>query len=187
MAALFALLAVPVGVFAAARLAADVSAEQAGRLTGVLAAPVSRGQWLAAHAAVLLAGCTALCVVAGLATWCGAALVDAPLALGDALAGALNPLPVAVLALGAAAAAVGAAPRYALVAGALPGAGGFVWLVLADSLAWPPAVRDLSPFAHLSPVPSAPPAWSAAAVLLVLAAVGGGTGAAAYRRRDLLG
>ena len=186
VASLFALLAVPVGLFAAARLAADVEAEQAGRLTSVLSAPVSRTQWLLWHGAVLLAACAALCSLAGLAAWAGARLVDAPLALRDSLGGAVNVLPVAALALGAALAAVGAAPRFAFAAGALPGAGGFVWLVLADALAWPAGVRDLSPLAHVAPVPAAAPALGAAAVLLVLALGGAAAGAAAFERRDLL-
>ena len=93
-ATLYALLAVPVGVFVAVRLAAVAADENARRLTLLLAAPVTRARLLAAEAAA--AGCAALFLVtvAGVAMWAGTATVHAGLSVGDALAGAWNVVPV---------------------------------------------------------------------------------------------
>ena len=148
---------------------------------------MSRSQWLGWHAGLLLAATLALCTVAGTAVWTGAVLVDAPLALEDALAGAVNTVPVSALALGGAACAFGWAPRSVLAAGAVPVVGGFIWLVLADSLTWPTALRDVSPFAHLAPVPAQTADLMSAGVLLALAGALVALGVVGFRRRDVGG
>ena len=124
-ASLFALLAVPVGLFAASRVAADADDEDEGRLTLMFSAPITRSRWVTAHAALLLAACLALCAVAGAATWAGAQWVGAPLSATEALAGAANAAPVAALSVGTAILALGWAPRAILAAGAIPVVGGF--------------------------------------------------------------
>ncbi|MFF5182104.1 hypothetical protein ACFY2Q_29195 [Micromonospora sp. NPDC000316] len=184
-ATLFALLAVPVGVFVAVRLAAVAADENARRLTLLLAAPVTRVRLLAAEAAV--AGCAALVLitVAGAAMWAGTATVHAGLSVGDALAGAWNVVPVVLLCLGAAVLALGWTPRAVAAIGALPAAGGFLWQVVADSIGAPFWMRALSPFAHLAAVPATAPAWVAAAVMAGIAAAGLAAGTVGYRRRDL--
>ncbi|MBQ0988708.1 hypothetical protein KBX08_01195 [Micromonospora sp. H61] len=184
-ATLYALLAVPVGVFVAVRLAATAADENARRLTLLLAAPVTRARLLAAEAAV--AGCAALALitVAGIAMWAGTATVHAGLAPGDALAGAWNVVPVVLLCLGAAVLALGWAPRTVAAIGALPAAGGFLWQVLADSVDAPSWIRALSPFAHLAAVPATAPAWPPALVMAGISAAGVVAGAIGYRRRDL--
>ncbi|MCG5454744.1 hypothetical protein PSH03_003908 [Micromonospora sp. PSH03] len=184
-ATLYALLAVPVGVFVAVRLAATAADENARRLTLLLAAPVTRARLLAAEAAV--AGCAALALitVAGIAMWAGTATVHAGLAPDDALAGAWNVVPVVLLCLGTAVLALGWAPRAVAAIGALPAAGGFLWQVLADSVDAPSWIRALSPFAHLAAVPATAPAWPPALVMAGIAAAGVVAGAIGYRRRDL--
>ena len=66
-AALFALLAIPTGLYAATRLAGMVADERARRWTPVLAAPVSRIHLACTEIAVVTAGVVVLHVVAGLA------------------------------------------------------------------------------------------------------------------------
>ncbi|MEU4555352.1 hypothetical protein [Micromonospora violae] len=184
-ATLYALLAVPVGVFVAVRIAALAADENARRLTLLLAAPVTRLRLLAAEAAV--AGCAALVLitVAGVAMWAGTATVHAGLGAGDALAGAWNVVPVVLLCWGVAVLALGWAPRAVAAIGALPAAGGFIWQVTADSIDAPSWIHALSPFAHLAAVPATAPAWPAAAVMVGIAAAGVIVGAVGYRRRDL--
>ncbi|WP_208648640.1 hypothetical protein [Micromonospora inaquosa] len=184
-ATLFALLAVPVGVFVAVRLAAVAADENARRLTLLLAAPVTRLRLLAAEVAV--AGCAALVLitVAGLAMWAGTATVHAGLGMGDAIAGAWNVVPIVVLCLGAAVLALGWRPRTVAAVGALPAVGGFMWQVIADSVDAPSWVRALSPFAHLAAVPATAPDWPAASVMAGIAAAGAVAGTIGYRRRDL--
>lgn len=186
-ATLFALLAVPLGAYAAARVATDAADEAAGRLTPVFAAPVSRVRWAATQTGATLLGCVLLAVTAAVATWIGTRAVGAPLGPGAALAGALNLVPVAVLSLGAALLALGWAPRAVLAVGALPAAGGFLLTVLADSLGWPRWTAQISPYAHVAAVPSEPVDVTGAVGLLTLAAVLGAVGVARYARRDLRG
>ncbi|MEW2385528.1 hypothetical protein AB0873_26040 [Micromonospora sp. NPDC047707] len=187
VATLFALLAVPVGAFAAVRLAAFAAAEVERRLTPLYALPVTRLRVLGAEVATVLAGSVVLLAVAAATTWAGAAVVDADLPPGAALAGTLNVLPVVLLCLGAAVLAVGWAPRAVAALGALPAAGGFLLQVVADSVDGPAWVADLSPFAHLAAVPATGPNWPAALTMAGLALVAAGVGAAGLRRRDLRG
>jgi ABC-2 type transport system permease protein len=183
--ALYALLAIPIGAFAAARIAALAADESAGRLALLYALPVSRARWAATEGAAVAAAAVVLAAVAGLATWAGASWVDAGLGLGEALAGALSIVPAALLCLGAALAALGWARSAAFALGVLPAAGGFLLLVLADTLAWPGAVRWFSPFAHLAAVPAEPWYAAGAAGMLALAGLLAAAGCRRYGRRDL--
>ncbi len=128
-----------------------------------------------------------LASVTGLATWLGAAWAGAGLGLGEALAGALSVVPVALLCLGAALAALGWAPSAVLGLGVLPAAGGYLLLALADSFRWSEWVRDLSPFAHLAAVPAEPWDVAGAVTSTAVAALLAVAGLARYGHRDLRG
>jgi ABC-2 type transport system permease protein len=184
-ATLFALLAIPVAVFVASHFTALAADETSRRLTLLLAAPVTRTRLLAAEAAVATGAALALVLVAGLAVWAGTATVGAGLSLGDALAGAVNVMPVVLLCLGAAVLALGWVPRAVGGIGSLPATGGFLWLVIADSIQAPGWVGSLSPFAHLAAVPATGPHWIPAAVMTALGALGVAAGIVGYRHRDL--
>jgi ABC-2 type transport system permease protein len=69
--------------------------------------------------------------------------------------------------------------------GSLPATGGFLLLVIADSVGAPAWVHDISPFAHLAPVPLAGVGWRATVVMIGLAAAMIATAVIGYRRRDL--
>ena len=185
MAPLFAILAMPVGGFATVRMGAFVSAETDRRLVLLAAAPVGRTRLLGAEITVTAAASAVLVTVAGLTTWAGVAAIGGDLPLAAALHGVWNILPVVLLGLGAAVLATGWAPGWVGVAGGLPTTGGFLLLVIAESVAAPSWVRELSPFAHLAPVPLTGPDRPATAVMLGLAALLTGAGLAGYRRRDL--
>ncbi|SCL25271.1 ABC-2 type transport system permease protein [Micromonospora nigra] len=185
-ATLFALLAVPVGIFAALRLADFGAAEADRRLTSLHAQPLRRGRLLAAEVVAALAGAAVLLTAAGTLTWLGATIVDAGLSLPAALAGAWNVLPVVLLALGAAVLALGWTPRAVAAVGALPGAGGFLLKVTAES-AGQPEVGRLSPFAHLAAVPSTGPNWPASLAMAGVAVAVAALGWWGYHRRDLRG
>jgi len=184
VASLFSILAVPVGLFAAGRIAADAADEESRRLSLVLSLPVSRQRWVLVHAAVALLAGVVLAVVAALATWVGAGVVGAPLGLGESIAGVLNIVPVASLGLAAAVLAFGAARSHVALAGALPLVGGFLLLVLADSFGWT-TLRELSPFAHVASVPVTGPDLAATAVMLALTVAAVLVGARAFARRDV--
>lgn len=184
-ATLFALLAIPVGAFAAVRLAAFAVAETSGRLTLLQAGPTTRARLLAAEMVTTTAGVLVLVTVAAVATWLGAATVGADLPLSAALAGTWNVIPVALLSLGAATLTLGATPDGVTGLGMVPAAGGFLLKVTADSVEAPGWVGRLSPYDHLAAVPEVAPNWPAVAVMLVLAGAALVAGAWSYRRRDL--
>ncbi|GGY76179.1 ABC transporter permease [Streptomyces omiyaensis] len=185
VAALFALLAVPVGAFAAVRLAGLAQDETSRRLTLLLAQPISRVRVLAAEVTASAGGAVVLTTVAGLATWAGTMTVGAGLGLLDALSGAWNVLPVVFLCLGSGALALAWAPRAVGFVGCVPAAGGFLLNVFADSWGWPTWVGQVSPFAHLAAVPGAPVGWFAAMMMTAVGVLAMVVGAAGYQQRDL--
>jgi ABC-2 type transport system permease protein len=187
VAAIFALLAVPIGAFAVGRIAAGAADETAGRLTLLLSRPVGRVRWALTETVAVAVGAVLLAAVTAVATWVGTAAVEAPLSLAEALAGTLSVLPVALLCLGAALAALGWVPQAVLEIGILPAAGGYLLLVFAQTFRWPGWLRELSPFAHLAPVPAEP--WDArgAVGMVVVAVLLAAAGVAGYARRDLRG
>ncbi|WP_210912726.1 hypothetical protein [Micromonospora sp. U21] len=186
-AAIFALLALPVGAFTAVRMAAFVAAEFDRRLIMLAAQPLSRLRLLTAELTATIGGALVLVTSAAIATWVGVTVVGGDFALSAALQGTWNTLPIVLLSAGAAILATGIAPGAVTAFGCLPATGGFLLKVTADSAAAPTWVANLSPFAHLAPVPLAAVDWRGALVMTGLAGVLTTTGAAAYRRRDLRG
>jgi ABC-2 type transport system permease protein len=182
---LFTLLAVPVGVFTAARMATYVEDEVGRRQTLLHAQPVTRRALAGAEAASTAGGAVLLALVAGVAVWIGTTLAGAGLDPADALAGAVNALPVALLCLAAAVLALGLTPRLVALVGSSPAAGGFLWYVTADSIDAPGWAATLSPFAHLAPVPAQTPDWAGIVGMLAVAVALTTVGLAAYHLRDL--
>jgi ABC-2 type transport system permease protein len=74
-------------------------------------------------------------------------------------------LPIALLCLGASVLALGWLPRAVGVVGAAPAVGGFLLQVVAESAQAPRWVIDMSPFAHLAPVPFSAPNGLATAII----------------------
>lgn len=187
VAALFSLLAIPLGVFAASRQSVDAADEADGRLTPILALPLTRQRWALTQLGVLTAATITLALMTGLVTWVGTRSVDAGLRLTEALSGTVNVVPVALLCLAAAQLAVGWAPRAVLPIGAVPAAGGFLLTVLTQTFGWPDWVGRLSPFAHLASVPADPPNWGGAAGMVAIGLFLAGLGIVGFARRDLRG
>ena len=186
-ATLFALLALPVGGFTAVRMSAFVAAEASHHLTLLTAQPVTRLRLLAAELAATTGGAVALVTVAGIAVWTGITATGGNLSLTAALAGAWNTLSIVLLSLGAATLATGWAPRATAFAGSLPATGGFLLLVIADSIGAPGWVRQLSPFAHLAPVPLTTVDWTTTLIMTGVGVVLAMVGTMGYQWRDLQG
>jgi ABC-2 type transport system permease protein len=184
-AALFSLLAVPTGLYAATRLAAMVADEKAGRWTLLFAQPISRLRLVSTEIMVTVGGVVALHCSAAVAIWSGAKTTGAPLQLSDSLAGALNSLPVALLAAGAATVGVGWLPSAAGAIGALPVVGGFLVNLIMQTMNAPGWVANLSPWTHLAAVPDTPPSWAAITIFLLIGAILTGLGVYGYVQRDM--
>ena len=166
-AALFGLLAIPTGLYAATRLAAHGRRREGPPLdTGVRHRCFANSPG-GNEIAVTTAGVALLHVIAGLAIWAGAAITGAPLTIGDALAGALNSAPIAWLAVGAAT----SGGRLAAVRRRLRSAR-CRWRAVSCSTLSPKACAHRSGWwaCRRSPtsraVPNAPPDWAATAAFL---------------------
>lgn len=184
-AVLFGVLAVPTGLYAAVRLAAMVSDERAGQLNLLVAQPISRARLLITEIVVTVGGVVVLHCSAALAVWGGARITGAPFQLSDSLSGALNSVPVALLAAGAAAVGVGWLPSGVAAIGAVPVVGGFLVNVIMKTTDAPGWVVNLSPWTHLAAVPDAPPNWAATAVFLLTGTILTALGVHGYVQRDL--
>ena len=184
-ASLFSVLAVPTGLYAAIRLGAMVADERAGRSTLLFAQPISRVRLMSTEMVVTVGGVVALHCVAAFAVWGGAEITGAPLQLSDSLAGALNFVPAALLAAGAAAVGVGWLPSAVVAIGALPVLGGFLVNMVLQATKAPGWVVNLSPWTHLAAVPDTPPNWAGITIFLVFSAILTGLGLYGYVQRDL--
>ncbi len=184
-AALFGVLAVATGLYSAMRLATMVADERAGRWTLLFAQPISRVRLLSTEVTATVGAVVALHCLAAVALWGGAKITGAPLQLSDSVAGALNSLPVALLAVGAATVGVGWLPSIAGVIGALPVVAGFLVNMIVQATKAPAWVVELSPLAHLAAVPDTPPDWAATAMFLVVGVILTGLGVYGYAQRDL--
>jgi hypothetical protein len=121
---------------------------------GQLAAqPLSRLRLFGAEITTTTAAAAALVTLAGLATWAGVTAIGGDYSLAAAFAGVWNTLPIMLLSVGAAGFATGWLPRWVGAVGGIPATGGFLLLVIADSIGAPAWIRGISPFAHLTPVP----------------------------------
>jgi len=151
----------------------------------VLAAPVSRTRWAAAHLTVAFGGTVVVMTGAGLGVGIPYAVEehDAHL-VATVLGAALVHLPAMWVLTGAAAALFGLLPR-AMSAAWLLLAGCFVVGFLGTVLRLPRWVGDLSPFQHTPQLPAAELGWAPLAVLAAVALALTVVGVASFRRRDL--
>ena len=162
-----------------------VADEKAGRWTLLFAQPISRVRLVSAEIAVTVGGVVALHCSAAAAMWSGAKITGAPLQFTESLAGALNSLPVALLAVGAAAVGVGWLPSGAGAIGAVPIVGGFLLNVIMQTTNAPRWVANLSPWTHLAAVPETPPNWAATTIFLLIGAILTALGVYGYVQRDV--
>ena len=173
---------VAVGLIGAAR-----REESSGQLDNLVVGPLRRATWLGERVGTGVVIIIALGLLAGVATWLGAASDHARVGVVSMLGAGLNVAVPALLLLGVGVLVVALAPRstttvtYSL----------FVWFVLVEIVGavahvnhW---VLDLSAFHQMAPAPSTPIDWTTSAVMLALALATGSVGVFAFRRRDITG
>jgi ABC-2 type transport system permease protein len=179
---LVALLVSAFGISAAQRMRSE---EAQGRAEPLLATGVSRTAYAGAHLVVALAGTALLLVVAGLSVGTAHAVATGDAGqVGRVVGAALVRLPAVWVMTTLVMALFGLAGRLtplawvALVGVVVVGEFG----PLMDLPSW---TLDVSPFAHVPPLPGASLTWSSLGVLTVVAALLAVGGMAAFRRRDL--
>ncbi len=164
------------------------SEETAGALESLLATPVSRSRWMAAHLAVALAGSVAIVTLTGavMGLAYGISIGDASHQTARLAGAALAQWPGILVLAGFGAALFGLVPRHARAIGWGAYAACVVLGQIGDLLNLPQIVLDLSPFTHL---PAAPARPVTVLPLVVLGAVGtvlGALGVASFQRRDVI-
>ncbi len=181
------IMAVAVSFVAISQISAVRREESSGQLENLLVRPYSRTTWLCSR---ITAGvCTILgaSVLAGLATWAGAALDGAPVRF-FAMIGAGNNLAVpALVVFGIATLTLGVAPRRVAVASF----GFFLWSLLLEIMSGVVKVNhwilDLSVFHQMSAAPATPIDWSSNAVMIALTLAALVLGLVTFRHRDIKG
>ncbi|UOT06419.1 anibiotic ABC transporter [Rhodococcus opacus] len=186
-AAIFGMMAIAVAGYAVQALLRMRGEESAGRLEPVLATAVSRPRWMLAHIGLVTVGIVVLQALTGAATGFAYGLVtdDVPGKVVNLTGAALVFVPAIGVIAALAVLAVGGVPAWAagLSWGAL--AGCLIFGFLGSLLGLPQAVRDLSPFTHVPPVPAAEVTATPLVWLAVIAVVVGAVGVVLFRRRDL--
>ncbi|KXX56149.1 ABC transporter permease [Rhodococcus sp. LB1] len=186
-AAIFGMMAIAVAGYAVQALLRMRGEESAGRLEPVLATAVSRPRWMLAHVGLVTAGIVVLQALTGAATGLAYGLVtdDVPGKVLNLAGAALVFVPAIGVVAGVAVLAFGGVPAWSagLSWGAL--AGCLIFGFLGSLLGLPQAVRDLSPFTHVPPVPAAEVTATPLVWLAVIAVVVGAVGVVLFRRRDL--
>ncbi|PQP26852.1 ABC transporter permease [Rhodococcus opacus] len=186
-AAIFGMMAIAVAGYAVQALLRMRGEESAGRLEPVLATAVSRPRWMLAHVGLVTVGIVVLQTLTGAATGLAYGLVteDAPGKVVHLTGAALVFVPAIGVVAALAVLAFGGVPAWSA---------GLSWGVLAVCLIFgflgsllglPQAVRDLSPFTHVPPVPAADVTATPLVWLAVIAVVVGAVGVVLFRRRDL--
>lgn len=183
----FLIMAIVIGLAAAAQIAATREEEAAGYLDHLLARPVTRLAWLASRLAVSAAMLIAAAAAVGLATWAGAAAASADQGLTTLLAASVNTVPAGLFVLGAGTFGYGLAPRYALTVAYAIVAWSFLVEIVGASFVASKWLLDLSVLHHLARAPAVPVNWGSAAILTAVGIAVAVAGAAAFARRDLAG
>lgn len=178
---------VALSVYAASRVGSAREEEATTRLDHVTTRSVPRRRWLGGQVLLTLVSVLLLAVVAGGATWGGAAMMGADLSAGDSMAAVLNTFPVAVVFGGLAVLVFGLAPRATVAVAASAAVLAYVLQLVGPALGWPDIIVGASPFWHLTAVPVEAFEPVSAVVLVALGAFATAVGMVAFERRDLVG
>jgi ABC-2 type transport system permease protein len=159
--------------------------EASGRLSQLLAAPVTRVAWLAGRVALAAVALIVFGVLAGVAGWLGVASQGLSVDFGKLVVAGINIVPAALLALGVGVFMLGVLPRYATIAVyAIVG-----WSLIIDLLGSLITGLDflthLSLFHYVALAPSEDPNWASLGIMTLIAVLLTIAGIALFTRRDL--
>ena len=177
--------AMVLALYALTFIHADYDDETKARLDLPYSNKVTRTQWAGSTMATGAFALIALTAVLGFFTWVGSEFANAGLPAGDSFAAAANVLPVVAVFLGLAMLLHGTLPSWtAGVIGALA-VGLYLVELIGPALGWSSWVLDLSPYHHLSLVPTTSPAWAAMGIMLGIGVAASAAGLFGYAHRDL--
>ncbi|HUV49122.1 MAG TPA: hypothetical protein VMX11_09095 [Actinomycetes bacterium] len=176
-----------ISLYAAWRIGAVRNEEDAERAEHLLTRPLTRGRWLGGHLVLAVISAVLLVLLAGTATWVGAAVTGAEVSLLDTIDAGANLLPVILLFGGLAVAMFGLAPRLTIgvPVGAVVVA--YVLSFVGPALDLPGWVVGISPFYHVALVPVNDFALTQGLVMVGLALAATAVGWVAFNRRDFVG
>jgi ABC-2 type transport system permease protein len=181
----FLIIALLVALTGAGQMSAARSEEAEGRIDHLLVRPVSRYRWLASRLVVATATIAIAGLIAGLASWLGAASQDAGMGLATLLDAGLNVMPPAVFVLGVGVLTFGVRPRAlsSVTYGVL--AWSFLVEIIGGVVNASHWLLDTSLFHQMTAAPAESPNWTSGAILIALGTASAVVGAVAFRYRDL--
>jgi ABC-2 type transport system permease protein len=185
LAAVFALFALVVALYAASRVGGLRDEESSGRLETLFALPVARRAWMGGRLALAAATTVALSLLVGVLAWAGAVVTNGGVSFADMLTAGANCIAAALLFLGLGALLFAWVPRPSPGAALGMVAVAFLWELVGALLSAPWWLLTISPFHHVTQVPLVAADRRGTAVMLVLAAVAGAAGVERFARRDL--
>ncbi|WP_336203747.1 ABC transporter permease [Nonomuraea sp. LPB2021202275-12-8] len=161
------------------------SEEAGGQVEAVLATAVGRIRWVTAHLACAVIGATALLVLAGAGMGVADVAVGGVTGVGPLIGAGLAQLPAALTLAGFVVLVFGLLPRLTVPLAWAGLVASIVCGLLGEVFGLPEAVRDLSPFSHVPPIPAAEVTAGPLAALVIVAAALTTAGLALFRRRNL--
>jgi ABC-2 type transport system permease protein len=177
-------LAIGVAAYGIATALRVRSEESTGRAEIVLAARVSRWQWLGSHALIATLGALWLLVVVGVGAGMSAGAVSST-GVGDLLPAALATAPAVLVCVALTVLLFGVLPQWSSFAWGLLS----VFVLLGEFgalLELPDWALGISPFDHLGSLPGGDTNSTGLVGLVVVAVAVAGLGFATFRRRDLV-
>jgi ABC-2 type transport system permease protein len=181
------IMALSLGFVATGQVTATRGEESLGRLDNLLVGPVSRTRWFLQRFRLAAMAVVAGGVLAGVATWAGAAAAHARVTFPSLLDAGLNIAAPSLVVVGVGALVFGLRPRLAVPATY----GVLAWSILIEITGGAAHINrwilDTSVFHQMAPAPSVPVSWTADGVMLAVGVACVAAGLAAFTRRDVMG
>lgn len=181
----FLMVATVVALVPAGQLGAAAEEEQSGRLAHLLSQPVHRTAWFVGRLALTAGVVVVASVLAGFATWVGAASQGIDVALAPMLGAGLNVIPSALVALGVGAVVLAVTPRAAAASVYLLVAWSLVVDILGSMFTDMGWLEQLTLFHSMALAPAADPQPKTLAITVLIALALCTLATVLFRRRDL--
>ncbi|HEY3764491.1 MAG TPA: hypothetical protein VGL44_04990 [Gaiellales bacterium] len=185
LAAVFALFAMVVALFAVSHVGGLRDEEASGRLETLLALPVARRSWLGGRLAVAAATTVALSLAVGVLAWAGSVVTNGGVSLAAMVDAGANCIAASLLFLALGALLFAWLPRpspgaaFALVGVA------FLWELVGALVGAPWWLLTISPFHHVTQVPLVAADRRGTLAMLVIAGLAAVAAVERFARRDL--